>query len=115
MLISKYDNSMSKKGRITITLDRGLIEAANAEVAAGRADSLSAWIGRALAEQLELEIRLAAMADAVAAYEAEYGAFTPAERAERQRRDRRNAIVIRGSGKRGSGKRRVRKRRPRAA
>lgn len=108
MLISKYDSSMSKKGRITITLDREIIEAANAEVAAGRADSLSAWIGRALAEQLDLEIRLAAMDEVLAEYQAKHGAFTPEETAERERRDRRNAIVIRGSGKRRPHKRRQR-------
>ena len=108
MLISKYDNRMSKKGRITITLDREIIDAANAEVAAGRADSLSAWIGRALAERLENERRLVAMADAVAAYEAEFGIITAEEMAEQERKDRRNAIIIRGSGKRHARKRRRR-------
>jgi Arc/MetJ-type ribon-helix-helix transcriptional regulator len=110
MLISKYDFGMSKKGRITITLDRELIEAANAEVAAGRADSLSAWMAAAVTNHLENERRLAALDDAIAWYEAQYGAFTPEELAEQERRDRRNAIVIRGSGKR-----RARKRRSRAA
>jgi hypothetical protein len=87
---------MSRKGRITITLDRALIEAANAEVKEGRADSLSAWIGRAVLEYLESERRFAAMARAVAAYEAEFGAFTPEELEEQERKDRRNAIVVRG-------------------
>jgi len=101
---------MSRKGRITITLDRELIDAANAEVAAGRADSLSAWIGRALAEQLENERRLAVLGEIVAEYEAEHGVITPEEMTELERRDRRNAIVVRGSGKR-----RGRRRRPRSA
>ena len=87
---------MSKKGRITITLDRALIDGINAEVAAGRADSFSAWIGHAVLEHLESERRLAAMAKAIAAYEAEFGVITPEEIAEQERKDRRNAIVIRG-------------------
>lgn len=99
---------MSRKGRITITLDRALIDGANAEVAAGRADSLSAWMAAAVREYLEHERRLKAMDDAIAWYEAKYGAFTPEELAEQERKDRRNAIVIRGSGKRRARKRRSR-------
>ena len=110
MLISKYDSSMSKKGRITITLDQTLIDMANAAVAAGRAESLSAWINLALAEHLGKERRLALMAELLAEYEAKHGVITPAEVAAQEREDRRNAIVIRGSGRRTS-----KKRRPKAA
>jgi hypothetical protein len=85
------------KGRITVTLDRALIEAANAAVKEGRADSVSAWINDGLAEHAENERRLAVMAELIREYEAEHGAFTPEQLAERERLDRRNALVIRGS------------------
>jgi len=98
---------MSKgKERVTVTLDRALVDAANAAVAAGRADSLSAWINLAVAEHVAKERRLAALSDLLAGYEAEYGEITPSELAAREREDRRKATVIRGSGKSPAGKRR---------
>lgn len=100
----------AKKERVTVTLDRALVDAANAAVAAGRADSVSAWVNLALAEQAAKERRLSALSSLVAEYEAEYGVITPEELALREREDRRNAIVIRGSAKVPA-----RKRRPRAA
>ena len=87
VLIQEYDCCMSRKGRMTNTLDQALIDMANAAVAAGQADSVSAWINRALAE---------------------HGAFTPAEMARHERDVRRKAIVVRGSGTR-SGRRRRKK------
>lgn len=85
-----------RKERLTVTVDRSLIEAANAAVAAGRADSLSAWVNRALAEQAEKERRLAILRELIADYEAEHGVITDAELAAQQRADRRLARVIRG-------------------
>ena len=97
-IIQWYDTSMSeRKERVTVTLDRALVEAANAAVAAGRADSLSAWVNLALAEQVARERRLSALSTLLAEYEAEYGVITPEELAFREREDRRKAIVIRGS------------------
>jgi hypothetical protein len=95
-----------RKERVTVTLDRALVEAANAAIAAGRADSLSAWINLAVAEHVAKERRLAALSDLLAGYEAEFGVITPSELAARERDDRRKATVIRGSAKRGAGKRR---------
>ena len=69
---------------------------AEAAVRARRAASVSAWFNEALSKQSDEERRFAAMADAVAAYEAEHGKFTEEELEAQRREDRRNAIVIRG-------------------
>ena len=88
-----------RKERITVTLDRALVDAANPAVAAGRADSLSAWVNLALAEHVAKERRLAALSKMLAEYEADYGVITPEELAIREREDRRSAVVVRGSAK----------------
>ncbi len=98
------------KERVTVTLDRVLVEVGNAAIEAGRADSLSAWINLAVAEHVAKERRLIALSELLADYEAEHGEITPAELAARERDDRRKATVIRGSAKP-----RVRKRRSKAA
>jgi hypothetical protein len=64
---------------MTVTVDRALVEAANAAVASGRASSLSTWVNAALAERAAKDRHLHAMAEAVAAYEAEFGAISAAE------------------------------------
>jgi hypothetical protein len=83
------------KERITVTLDRAIVEAGQAAVADGRADSMSGWVADALRERVEHERRLAALADAVAEYEAEHGAFTEEELAEQAREDRDAAAAVR--------------------
>jgi Arc/MetJ-type ribon-helix-helix transcriptional regulator len=88
-----------RKERVTVTLDRALVEAANAAVAAGRADSVSAWVTLALAEQVAKERRLSALSNLLAEYEAEHGVITAEELVFREREDRRKATVIRGSAK----------------
>jgi hypothetical protein len=97
-----------RKERVTVTLDRALVEAANAAVAAGAADSISAWINVAVEEHVVKERRLAALSDLIGTYEAEYGVITAAELAAREREDRRSAHVIRGAKRPSSGKRRAR-------
>jgi len=97
-----------RKERVTVTLDRALVEAANAAVAAGRADSVSAWVTVALTEQVAKERRLSALSSLLAEYEAEYGVITAEELAFREREDRRKAIVIRGAAKVPARKRRAR-------
>ena len=84
------------KERITVTVDPELVAAANEAVRAGRADSLSGWVNLALVERAAKERRLRALSDAVAAYEAEFGAITPAEMAAQRRADERAATVVRG-------------------
>jgi hypothetical protein len=86
----------ARKERLTVTIDRDLLEVAEEAVAFGEADSVSAWVNAALAERADKERRLRALAKAVAAYEAEFGAFTEEEIAEQRRLDRANAIVVRG-------------------
>ena len=87
----------ARKERLTVTVDRTLLDAGNQAVADGRADSLSAWVNVALAERAAKERCLAAMRDAVALYEAEFGAISDREIATQAREDRRAAVVVRRS------------------
>jgi len=89
----------ARKERMTVTVDRAVVEAASEAVAAGRASSISTWVNTALTERATKDRYLRAMADAVAAYEAEFGEITAAELIAQQREDRRAAIVIRGPQK----------------
>jgi len=86
-----------RKERLTVTVDRSLIRAANDAVAAGRASSLSGWVNLALSERAAKERRLVALAEAVALYESEFGAISDAELEARERADRRSSIVVRGA------------------
>jgi hypothetical protein len=86
---------MSKE-RLTVTVDEELVKAGQDAVAEGRAESLSAWVNQALAERVIRDRRLAAMADAVAAFEAEHGTITDAEITRQKRADRAAAVVVRG-------------------
>jgi hypothetical protein len=88
-----------RKERLTVTVDRALVRAANSAVKAGRASSLSGWVNLALTEQAAKEMRLQALADAVAAYEMEFGAISAEEIAERERADQRAAIVVKGESR----------------
>ena len=88
---------MSKrKERLTVTVDRALVEAGDEAVAEGRAESLSAWVNRALAERVARERQLSAMAGAIAEYEAKFGVLTDEELAGQARADRKAAVVVRG-------------------
>jgi hypothetical protein len=84
------------KDRLTVTVDPQLVEAGNAAVAEGRAGSLSAWVNLALHERAAKDLRLRALADAVAAYESEFGEITAEELAAQARADRAAARVVRG-------------------
>ena len=85
-----------RKARLTVTVDADLVEAGNAAVAAGRAESLSGWVNLALAERKAKERRLRALAEAVADYEAQFGPISDEEIAAQRRLDQRAAIVVRG-------------------
>ena len=87
---------MTRRERLTVTVDPALIQAGQDAVAAGRVESVSAWVNLALAERAAKERRLAAMADAIAAYEATFGAISVAELSAQARADRESAIVVRG-------------------
>jgi hypothetical protein len=90
---------MSKE-RLTVTVDSELIEAATQAVTEGRVASLSGWVNLALTERAAKERRLRTLAEAVAAYEHEFGEITPAELTAQQRADRQNAIAVRARKRR---------------
>jgi hypothetical protein len=87
----------TRKERLTVTVDADLMEAGNDAVAEGRADSLSGWVNAALIERVAKERKLAALAQAVAAYEKKFGAISVRELAEQQRADRESAVIVRGN------------------
>lgn len=92
-----YDDRMHEKVRLTASVDPEQLAAARAAVAAGRADSVSAWVNEAMRRQAELESRLAAMAAFIAAYEADNGVITEEEILDASRWARDRAIVVRGN------------------
>lgn len=83
------------KARITITLDRDQLRAIRAAVRSGRADSVSGFVSGAVARETEALARLEAGRAAVAAYEAEFGAFTHEELERHVRLDRARATRVR--------------------
>jgi hypothetical protein len=97
----------ARKARLTVTIDRELIAAGSAAVARGRAESVSGWVNQALAERVARDRRLAALAEAVAAYEADHGSISDQELVAQARADRRGAVVVRG-GVRAKPRRRAR-------
>ncbi len=92
----------SPKVRLTVTVDPDLVDVGNSAVADGLAESMSAWVNTALAERVVKERRLAALAAAVAAFEAEFGVITEEEIAAQARLDRSTADVVRGPQRRSS-------------
>lgn len=86
-----------RKERLTVTVDRELVEAANQAVAAGQAESLSGWVNSALAERAARDRKLQALTAVVAEYEAEFGTITDEEIVAQERADRESAMVVRGA------------------
>lgn len=80
------------KERLTVTVDPELVRAANAAVSAGRVASLSGWVNLALSERAAKDARLQAMAEAIAAYEAEFGEISADEIKKQSRADKVGAI-----------------------
>lgn len=87
---------MRHKQRVTVSLHPVWVEAAQTAVRRGLAASVSAWIDDALRQKVEREARLAALAAAIEAHEAEHGVITPEEIRESARRARSRAVVVRG-------------------
>jgi len=87
---------MTIKERLTVTVDAELLQAGREAVEAGLAESLSAWVNRALMDRVERERQIAALAAAVSAYEAEHGMITDDDIARQRRVDREGATVVRG-------------------
>lgn len=90
----------ARKERLTVTVDRSLIAAGNDAVAEGRAESLSAWVNAALHDRAAKERALAALGEAIAAYEEEFGGISARELADQARADRESAVVVRGAATR---------------
>jgi len=90
----------ARKERVTVTVDRDLLDAASQAVTSGRASSISTWINAAMAERAAKDRHLRALAAAIAGYEAEFGTITDAEMLAQQREDRRTAIAVRAPRKR---------------
>ncbi len=87
--------------RVSVTIEAELLEAGRAAVAAGEAESLSAWVNSALRRQSAHERRIRAADAAIKAYEAEFGEITDEEIAATTRKLRAKAVVVRGKGGRG--------------
>jgi len=87
---------MTGKRRLSATVDAELVEASQAAVAAGRAESVSAWVNDALRLKVEQDRRLRALDEFIAGYEADHGEITNDETAAAVRRAQERAIVVRG-------------------
>jgi metal-responsive CopG/Arc/MetJ family transcriptional regulator len=87
---------MTTKTRLSVTVDADLIEASQAAVAAGEAESVSAWVNDALRLKVEHDRRLRGIDDFITAYEAEYGEITDEEMDATYRDAKARAIVVRG-------------------
>jgi Arc/MetJ-type ribon-helix-helix transcriptional regulator len=83
---------MSSKARLSASVDAALIAAAEAAVAEGRAESVSAWVNDALRLKLEHEQRLTALAAVIEEYEREHGEISADEIRKAARRARARAI-----------------------
>jgi Arc/MetJ-type ribon-helix-helix transcriptional regulator len=90
-----YHVRVIPKQRLSASVDADLIEAAEAAVAGGRFDSVSAWVNDALRLKLEQDRRLQALGAFVAAYEVEHGEITPEEIRDAARRARGRAVTVR--------------------
>jgi Arc/MetJ-type ribon-helix-helix transcriptional regulator len=87
---------MTAKSRLSVTIDADLIGAGQAAVAAGEAESVSAWVNDALRLKVDHDRRLRGLGDFIAAYEAEHGEITDEEMDAAVRSMRERAIVVRG-------------------
>ena len=88
------------KQRVTVTVDEALLDAANAAVSEGRARSVSEWIGEAMVQRHDRDLRLAVLSRLVADYEAEHGFITDDEIAEQAHQDRDTAASLRAAARR---------------
>jgi hypothetical protein len=96
-MVSKYDECMSRRVRLSATVDADLLSAGREAVAEGRAESLSAWVNDALRLQAEHGRRMRALDEFLAAYEAEHGTITEEEMRAAARRSRARAVVVRNA------------------
>ena len=83
---------MSGKLRLSASVDAELLAAAEAAVAGGRFESVSAWVNDALRLKAEQDRRLEALGAFVAAYEKEHGTISADEMRSAVRRARSRAV-----------------------
>ncbi|HEY4105671.1 MAG TPA: hypothetical protein VGM44_17350 [Polyangiaceae bacterium] len=93
---------MSDKQRLSASVDREVLAAAQAAVAGGSAANISEWVNRALHRQAEHDQRMRALDQFLAAYEQEHGVITEAEIQSATRSARARAVVVRGTKRRAS-------------
>jgi Arc/MetJ-type ribon-helix-helix transcriptional regulator len=91
-----YVVGMTSKTRLSVTVDEDLIEAGQAAVAGGEAESVSAWVNDALRQKADHERKLRGLDEFIKEYEAEYGEITDEEMEAAYRAAKARAIVIRG-------------------
>ena len=91
---------MTAKDRLSVTVDADLIKAGQAAVAAGEAESVSAWVNDALRLKADRDRKLRGIDEFIKAYEAEYGEITEEEMEAAYRSMKARAIVIRGDDER---------------
>jgi hypothetical protein len=82
------------KVRLSATVDADLVAAAEAAVARGQLESVSAWVNEALRARAEHDQRLEALGAFIATYEAEHGAISADEMRMAARRARASASKI---------------------
>ena len=87
---------MTAKTRLSVTVDADLISAGQAAVAAGEAESISAWVNDALRLKVEHDRRLRGIDNFVVGFEAEHGEITDEEMEAAYRASKARAIVVRG-------------------
>jgi Arc/MetJ-type ribon-helix-helix transcriptional regulator len=85
---------MSRRRRLSASVDEHLIAAGENEVAEGRYESFSAWVNDALVEKLERDRRLAALATFIAVHEAKQGVITSDEMRAAGRRARARTVAV---------------------
>ena len=86
---------MTQRQRLSATIEPELLAAGHAAVAAGRAQSVSAWVTAVLRRQVEHERRMTALDDFIREFEAEHGEISDGEIDAASRRARSRAVVVR--------------------
>ena len=97
---------MTNRERLSATVEADMLAAGRAEVAQGRAESLSAWVNDALRRQVEHDRRMKALDDFLDRYETDHGEITEEEIREATRRTRERAVVVRAPSPGGGAPRR---------
>jgi len=93
---------MTRRERLSATVEGDLLDAGRQAVADGRADSLSAGVNDALRRQAEHDQRMTALDEFLTQYEAAHGEITAAEIQEATRTTQRRGVVAQPRAARGS-------------